>query len=195
MTASGTVEDYTPIRKNAIVERFAAAAGVTPDRVSIEVLPASVRLVITIVSPTPAAAELVHTALAPSLASPAAAAALIPDNMQTLDGSIITIESKPTIVLIATGLSPSLPPPLSPPLVPQSVTLAVVADVTSVGFVAVSGIIASGLLTLALLLWLAYKLYRRRQTHLVKLKANAHGDKNTRTSNYEAVDQIPESVA
>lgn len=163
LTASGTVSDYTPTRQRAIAHNFAVAAGVSVDRVSIAVLPASVRLVITIVSPTRAAAQSIQTALAPSLASPAAAAALLPDD--------VTVESTPTIVAVDTGAPSPRPPPSAPPLVPpQSLQLSSAAA-TPVSVVAVAACV-SVICMLCLLAWLLYKARGRRRRPAVRLTVN-----------------------
>ena len=106
MVASGAVEDYTDTVKDTIKANFAAAAGVDASLIEIRIVAASVRIIITIRSPTRAAAEAVQTTLAPTLASASAATALMPSGF--------TVEQTPTIDVAEAppeGTSHSPPPP------------------------------------------------------------------------------------
>ena len=109
MTASGDVADYTASVQDAIVAKFAIAAGVAQSRVSLRVSAASVRLEITIESASKASADGVQSSLGPALADASAASDLMPAGF--------TVESAPTIATVAApepGTTLSPPPPPSP---------------------------------------------------------------------------------
>ena len=106
MTASGTIDDYTADVRASIVANFAEAAGVDTSRVSLEVIAASVHLVVSIESDSESAAKAAESSLAPSLASAGAAAALMPAG--------VTVESTPMLAVtpaLAPGQTWSPPPP------------------------------------------------------------------------------------
>merc|ERR1719482_1020929 len=78
MTSSANIESFNDTVRSTIVTNFATAASVPESAVMLTVEAASVRITIAITSATPAAATAVTQALAPSLASTTAAAALLP---------------------------------------------------------------------------------------------------------------------
>ena len=113
MTASGVLDDFTPTVRNTIIAKFAELAGVATTHVDLEVVAASVHLIITIHSSSRAAADAVQINLAASLASASAATALMPDGF--------VVESRPTIAVTAAPASGlELPPPPPPFLAPPA---------------------------------------------------------------------------
>ena len=113
MTVSGAVDDFTPEVRDTIIAKFAEAAGVATTRISLEVVAASVHLVVTIQSRSQTVADAVQSTLAASLSSASAATDLMPAGF--------VVESKPTIAVTAAptsglGTPAPAPPSQAPPV-------------------------------------------------------------------------------
>jgi len=99
LTASGTVDDYTPDVRSSIIRSFAMGAQVAESDVTLEVTAASVILLVSIASPTRAAAQSVQNTLTPMLSSTDDAALFMPPGL--------TVETVPEIEVTETGSSSS----------------------------------------------------------------------------------------
>jgi len=90
MTASGDVQDYDEAAKSGLATKFADLAGVDPNEVTVEVKPASVVIVVTIVVADATAA----TSLSASVAS------TLSDTSTASSFTGLTITSAPTVSVI-----------------------------------------------------------------------------------------------
>jgi len=95
LTAAGSVDDYTPAVRSSIIRAFAEGAGASESDVTLIVTPASVRLSVSIASPTRAAAEAIQTAITPLLSSTSAASAFLPSGLAA--------ETVPEIQVVESG--------------------------------------------------------------------------------------------
>ena len=114
IVASGDVSDYSDTKKSEIASSFAASAGVAADSVLIEIVPASVRIIVTVNVTNSYAAQTVQSSLTDALSTTSAAETLL--NLPA--GSVESIQP---ISVISIGVSPPMLPPLapsSPPMLP-----------------------------------------------------------------------------
>lgn len=170
-TASGDVSSYSSTIINQLTDRFAQAAGVSANEVTIEVTPGSVQITVEIRSKSSASGTVVST-LAPLVSTPSALTSLL----ETIDEFTITVGAI-TNPLGIVDVSPSMPPPAAPPTQ--------LAGITTGSLV---GIIIGGLVSLMLLAFLGYKCFHNVKnspghasltTHSareVEITANKHGD-------------------
>jgi hypothetical protein len=106
LTASGTVEDYAPAVVADLQANIAAAAGVAPEYVTVEVTPGSVVITATITVPGNSTVGGVHDSVATSMNTSETASAVLGIAVEEVQG--IYVESP----------SPSMPPPNPPPNAP-----------------------------------------------------------------------------
>lgn len=95
MKAAGTVEDYTPAKKEGIKEAFAKEAKVDKSKVTVTITPGSVIISAKIIMPTESEATTLKTTLATTLATPEKATTFF----ASVPGGGVTVEETPTVLV------------------------------------------------------------------------------------------------
>lgn len=78
--AAGVVDDFTPEKRATIKGTFAAYTGVPADRVEVDVVSASVKVIVTITMPSETSADATVTSLASVMANETAASTFMSDS-------------------------------------------------------------------------------------------------------------------
>lgn len=111
--ASGSVDDYTPAKIDAIKAQFQAGlSGVDLSNIIVTITAASVRITVDIVVTSPSAGANVASQLATHFTSPTA--------LTTFLGGSVAVESIVTTPTVTTKVIPSPPPPPSSPPSPYA---------------------------------------------------------------------------
>jgi len=112
MGLSGSVEDYTPERVDALVGAFAAKFGFEESKVSAEVRPASVIMEFRVIVDDAAAASSVISTIAAEVGSVAGASAIFADLPDEFKPKIVSVS--PPVEKIIAAVTPPGPPPQAP---------------------------------------------------------------------------------
>ena len=104
--ASGNVEDYTAAVQDEIIGNFATLLGIDASRISIEIVSASVRIIVTITSPTSSAASALESTVTTQLNTVAAVTS-------TIMPAGFTVETVPVVETTEVLVSSISPPPPS----------------------------------------------------------------------------------